>query len=394
MTRAYRYISGDSHLEVLPDHWLPRVPAQYRDMAPHVIRMPDGGDAWAVEGQPFRQVAFDLYGGKGREDWFPWGQNYETTPGADGDPAVRVRLQDEDGIDAEVLFPNQAAGPNFWRHIRSDDVYRAVIRAYNDWLAEFCSYAPERLLGLALMPMTNLEDSLAELEHAKKLGLAGVMLGIFPSGKGQATPADDTFWKAALDIQMPITAHQEFNREGKRGGPLMLYPRYPKDWDSRGPNADLAFQMNRFGRLGSLNAIQLALDGVFVRFPDLKIFFAETQIAWLPFFLEQADIRYDRHWYWAQNILGWEPLPQKPTDYIRHHCLWGFQEDRVGVELRHRIGIDQVMWATDFPHQESEFPHSRVVIDRVFAGVPEPEKRKMVAQNAIDFLHLDAEATS
>lgn len=392
MKRQYRYISGDSHLEVHPDNWRPRVPAKYREIAPRVVRMPDGGDAWVVEGQPFRQVAFDLYGGKGRDQWLPWGQTYETTPGASGDPAERVRLQDQDGIDAEVLFPNQAAGPNFWRNIRHDDAYRAVIRAYNDWAAEFCSYAPDRLLGLGLIPMTDLRDALAELEHITRLGLRGVMLGIFPSGKGQPTSEDDVFWRAALEMQMPITVHQEFNREGKRGGPLMRYPRYPENWDLRGASADLAFQMNRIGRLGSLNAVQLALDGVFERFPDLKIFFAETQVGWVPLFLEQAKIRYDRHWYWAQEMLGWEPLPKEPTEYIRERCLWGFQEDRVGVELRHHVGVDKVIWATDFPHQESEFPHSRGVIERIFAGVPEDEKRKMVAQNVIDFFHLDAEA--
>lgn len=392
MKTEYRYISGDSHLEVAPDNWRDRVPAEYRELAPRIVRMPDGGDAWVVEGQPFRQVAFDLYGGKGRDTWFPWGQNYETTPGASGDPAERIKLQDQDGIDAEVLFPNQAAGPNFWRNIRHDDAYRAVIRAYNDWVAEFRSYAPDRLLPMGLIPMTNLTDSLAELEHSKALGLPGVMLCCFPSGKGQPSPEDDTFWKAALDIEMPITVHQAFNREGKRGGPLLRYPKYPDNWDLVGPSACLAFQTDRVGRLGSLNAVQLALDGVFERFPKLQIFFAETQIAWIPLFLEQADIRYGRHWYWAQNVLGWQPLPQKPTDYIKEHCLWGFQEDRAGVEMRGRIGADHAIWATDFPHQESEFPHSMGVIERVFDGVPAEEKRKMVAQNVIDFFHLDAVA--
>ena len=137
MVAAYRYVSADSHLEIDSRYWAPRVAAPHRERVPRLIRLPDGSDAWLVEGRPLREVPWDLYGGKGRDRWSPVGQNYETTPGADGDPAQRVRLQDEDGIDAEVLFPNQAAGPNFWRHIRSDDVYRAVIRAYNEWLAEF-----------------------------------------------------------------------------------------------------------------------------------------------------------------------------------------------------------------------------------------------------------------
>ena len=105
-----------------------------------------------------------------------------------------------------------------------------------------------------------------------------------------------------------------------------------------------------------------------------------------------ADIRYERHRHWAQEVLGWQPLPQKPTDYLKAHILWGFQQDSVGVRLRDLLGVNKLIWATDFPHQESEFPESMGVIERVFEGVPDDERRLMVAQNAIDFFHLDGVA--
>src|SRR5919202_4061381 len=171
--RSYRYISADSHLEIDSKWWIDRVPAAYRDQAPRVIRLPDGSDAWLVEGATLRQVPFDLYGGKGRDMWKPWGQTYETTPGT-GPAEQRLREQDQDGIDAEVLFPGQASGPNFWRNIRDDEAYKACVRAYNDFLAEdYCSVAPDRLLGLGVIPMTNLQDALAELEYIRTLGLRG-----------------------------------------------------------------------------------------------------------------------------------------------------------------------------------------------------------------------------
>src|SRR5712691_9231527 len=129
----YNLISGDSHLEIDAKWWRDRVPARFRDQAPRVVRLPDGSDAWLVEGQPLRQVPFDLYGGKGREVYRPMGQNYETTPGT-GPAEQRLREQDQDGVDAEVLFPG-AAGPRLWRSIRDDDVYKSVVRAYNDYLA-------------------------------------------------------------------------------------------------------------------------------------------------------------------------------------------------------------------------------------------------------------------
>jgi predicted TIM-barrel fold metal-dependent hydrolase len=392
MTRTCRYISADSHLEIDSKWWLPRVPAQYRDQAPKVVRLPDGGDAWLVEGQPMRQVPFDLYGGKGREVWKPYGQNYETTPGT-GDAAQRLREQDTDKIDAEVLFPGQASGPYFWRNIRDDDAYKACVRAYNDYLAEdYCSVDRDRLIGLGIIPITNLQDSLAELEHCKKQKLKGVVLGCFPSGKGYPTPEDDTFYRAAMAMKMPLTVHVEFHREGARGERLLQYPKDLPNRNRLGPLADLAAQVSRFGRAGFVNAVQMALDGVFARNPDLEIFFAETQIGWLPFAYEMADVRFGRHQYWAQEVNEWKKLRHLPTEYMKQHILWGFQQDSVGVRNRDLIGVDKIMWATDFPHQESEYPDSDAVIRKNFAGVPDDEVRAIVAGNCIRFFNLDAVA--
>jgi hypothetical protein len=88
-------------------------------------------------------------------------------------------------------------------------------------------------------------------------------------------------------------------------------------------------------------------------------------------------------------VLGWEPLPKKPTDYLKEHILWGFQQDSVGVRLRDVLGVDKLIWATDFPHQESEYPHSHAVIAHNFAGVPANETDQMVAGNVIKFFHLE-----
>ena len=392
MPRQYRFISGDSHLEIDSKWWVDRVPAAYRDQAPRVVRLPDGSDAWSVEGQTLRQIPFDLYGGKGRDIWKPWGQNYETTPGT-GDAHQRIREQVIDGIDAEVLFPGQASGPYFWRNIKDDDAYKACVRAYNDYLGEdYCPVDPERLLGLGVIPMTNLKDALTELEHIQKLGLPGICMGTYPSGKGYATPEDDTFWSEVVRARVPVTVHIEFDRNGSRGqGPTMLYPQPLKNNGRFASNVDLVAQVSRFGRAGFYNAVQMALSGVFHRFPDLKIFWAETQIGWLAWAYEMAEVRYDRHRHWAAEVLKWEPFDKTPVEFMKENCYWGFQQDTAGVRLRDMTGVNRLIWATDFPHQESEFPQSHpAVINKIFAGVPENEVKAMVAQNTIDFFHLDA----
>ena len=393
MAREYRIISGDSHLEVPPDRWTHRVPSKYQNVVPRLERQATGGDAWVVEGEPPHEVAFDLYGGKGRDVWQPYGQNYEGTSGT-GSPEQRLLEQDKDGVDAEILYPNQAGGPRLWRSIKDDGAYCAVIRAYNDWVGEeYCVVAPDRLIGLGLIPWSSIYDALAELKHCADMGLKGIVLGGFPNGSGHPTPEDDRFWSAALDMKMPITVHIDFDRGPNSNGPMntLTYPLQPADVVANlGPMGGMVEQVGRFGRAGATNIVQMVLSGVFDRFPDLKIFWAENQIGWVPFFMETADVRYKRHIHWAERLLGFKPLQRPPSEYIREHCLWGFQQDRAGVELRHHMGVDRIIWASDFPHQESDWPDSMETLDWNFKDVPANERYKMVAGNVIDFFNLSA----
>ena len=208
-------ISADGHLEVPPERWTHRVPARYRDRAPHTIHLPDGGDALMIEGQPLLEANFlDLRAGHASGTWQPFGIKVDNAAGT-GSPEQRVREQDQDGLDAEILFAAMVAGPVFWRNIAHDVVYKAVVRGYNDWLAEeYCSVAPDRLVGMGVMPITNVDDAIAELQHCKKLGLKGVLLGGLPNGKGYPTGGRPVL-AAALDLDMPVTAHVQFTAPGR-----------------------------------------------------------------------------------------------------------------------------------------------------------------------------------
>src|SRR5437868_114527 len=132
MTRDYKYVSGDTHLEVPAWRWTNRVPEKHRDRAPRTVRLPNGADGFLIEGRPIMENAFDLYGGKGRDHWGPFGQNYATTPGT-ASAEDRLKCLDLDGMDAEIMFPAVVTGPRAWRNIRDDEPYLAVVRAYNDF---------------------------------------------------------------------------------------------------------------------------------------------------------------------------------------------------------------------------------------------------------------------
>src|SRR5919205_3357149 len=131
MAKTYPMLSSDGHLEVLPERWTSRMPAKYRALAPRTTTLPDGSDAIVIEGsEPFRVNYIDLRGGRKAEHWQPVGVKVENTPGI-GPPEQRLAEQDVDGLSAEILFPNMAAGPGLGRNMKDDAAYTAAVRAYN-----------------------------------------------------------------------------------------------------------------------------------------------------------------------------------------------------------------------------------------------------------------------
>src|SRR3989449_877820 len=228
---------------------------------------------------PYPAPFLDLRAGRTNETWEPFGVTVDDTAGV-GPPEQRLREQDMDALHAEVLFPNMQVGPRLWRAMTDDDIYRATVRAYNDWLGEeYCAVSRDRLIGLGVIPWTNVSDAVAELEHCMKLGLKGVNLGVFPSGKGYPTPEDDRFWAAAIDMNMPLTVHVGFDRLGPRASqPTFEYPGVDAAILAKlGPRKLVEWVALPFlGTAPSMSFAQLILSGVFDRLPDLRIFFADV----------------------------------------------------------------------------------------------------------------------
>ena len=190
MAREYRVISADSHLEVPVWKWTDRIPSKYRDRAPRRLLLPEGGDAVIGEGG-VHPVGLALCAGKPYGD-FQWiGVTAEEQHGT-GDPESRLREQDQDGIDAEALFPG--GGSQGIRSVKDPEAFLAMNRAYNDFLSDYCSPASDRLLGLAQIPDTGIEDAIEEMERVRKMpGIAGVVLNKYPAGKDVTSPEDGPF---------------------------------------------------------------------------------------------------------------------------------------------------------------------------------------------------------
>jgi predicted TIM-barrel fold metal-dependent hydrolase len=192
---------------------------------------------------------------------------------------------------------------------------------------------------------------------------------------------------------MPLTVHTSFPlKVGTRETPLFQYPQEPAG-ERRQPT-DFVQRLARQGpyHSGSVEASQMVVAGVFDRFPKLRIYWAENNVGWLPYFYEQMDHEYSTNRFWAERQMGLPRLKRLPSEYLREHAYWGFFEDHVGVRLRHDVGVDRMMWGSDFPHVVTRWPHSRELLDSQMKGVPDEERQRMVAGNAVEFFRLQAGA--
>jgi len=388
MARHYQCISGDSHLDIRPERWTPRVPKRWRERAPRTVVLANGNEGILVENRPPRSPGATTITGIPYEKhglqkyWFEG-------PGT-GAPEQRLWEQDQDGVDAEVLF-SHGSYAEFWRGIADDDAYKAVIRAYNEWLAEeYCAYNRDRIIAMGVIPDTGVNDAIDEMEYCAKAGLKGINLHRFPSGKGHVTPDDDRFWSAALDLNTPITSHTNggTTRLGPKDGPLFQYPKHLVK--AGGAERDPVSLMFRFAGEQPIAPLQMAMAGVFDRFPQLEIYWAESQCGWLPYSFDQIDDNHERNRYWGERDYGFKAPKKKPSEYLKENCLWGFMRDPWGVQCRREIGVDILIWGSDFAHATGDWPHSQQLIEQTFAGVSSEERRKMLADNVIKFFHLDA----
>jgi predicted TIM-barrel fold metal-dependent hydrolase len=336
MSRTYQVISCDGHLEIPPDAWVRRVPDVYRDRAPRLVPLATGGEGWIVEGMPMIHNGQNVAAGRplkvlGGSYW-----NDDGTPAAGtGSPSQRLREQDLDGLDAEVLFPPVFIS-RYIENIADRDAYLAMVRAYNDFLVEdYCAVAPDRLIGNAVIPAGGLDDALSELRRVSGLGFQSVCLGQFPNGTPSPSDEDDRFWEAALELGMPLTAHATL---GDRLNPLLV--------QSATGRFDIGTaMMSRTIPPPVWLITQLVSSGVFDRLPELRLYLAETNAGWMPEVFYMLDDSYQifRDWYGAQ-------LKMLPSEYAREHLRFGIVRDPIAIQSRNLLPVDDLMWGSDFPH--------------------------------------------
>jgi predicted TIM-barrel fold metal-dependent hydrolase len=319
-------ISADSHMAEPLDLWETRLPQQFKDRA---LRFPN----------------LKLYE-----------TNHHLRAGG-WDPTERLKDLAFDGISAEVLYPTLAK--QAW--LTGDPAFEeACCRVYNDWMVEFCSAAPERLWGLAMLSYWNIDNAVAELERCKKAGLRG---SYAPTGPAEEIPYSsdhyDKFWAASEEMDMPVNLHINSgfgyaNRNSKRAGML--------------PDG-----VHKFDCLKAIGDMVGA--GVLERHPNLKIVVAEAGVGWIPFFAQEYD---------AYTTQRRSKLPMRPSEYVWRQVYGAFISDEVGGYLLGKYGQDNFMWSNDYPHPACIWPGAHGVIARDLGHLTPEARAKVICLTAAE----------
>ena len=362
-----KIISSDSHISEPPDLWTSRMDHAFRDRGPRVVGE-DDADWWYCDGQ--KVISFHGGGAqlgvrfKDPQKMSRLERVDSVIPGA-YIPEARIKDLDQDGIYGEILYPT-AGGVLY--HWLDDELLTVVCRAYNDWLAGFCKAQPKRFCGLAMLNTDNVEEAVNELKRCAKLGLGGGLISVYPQEQDRYDhPKYEPLWAAAEALNMPLAMHINTFRRGQGQG----FSDEVYDTASFRVNSDHWVRMS----IG-----HMIFSGVFERHPNLRVGAVEFEVAWAAHFIERMDYIYSKRAYpsrWHHFGNG-----MLPSGYFHQNVFLSFQEDALGVRLRDVIGLDTLMWGSDYPHPESTFPRTQEILQEVLKECPLEEKGKIVGGNA------------
>jgi predicted TIM-barrel fold metal-dependent hydrolase len=378
----------DSHVIEPPDLWTSRVSQKWGDQVPHVRYHERRREDWWFVGSR------KLYGvgAFAQAGWPEFPPSHPRTladalPAA-VDPKARLAYLDSIGVYYQVLYPNILG---FHSHVFLNeiphDLSTECVRAYNDWLAEFCSVDPRRLIPMMMLPFWDLDASVAEMRRAHSIGHKGVLMAARYDKVGLPRLIDD-HWEPLLsqaqDMDLTVNFHVGFlatDDETKLAADQSRKMEYARDTT-----------LNLLGNAQNIG--EVVLSGVCHRYPNLRFVSVENGAGWLPFFAESMD------WQWL-NVGAHREYPDRllPSEYLYRQIYGMYWFEQASV----RSVIDQLghnlMFETDFPHATSlspgpasESPNPRVVMERSLQGLPDQVAGNILQHTATRLYHLDSPA--
>jgi hypothetical protein len=366
-------IDADGHVAEHEVDWEDRIDAAYRDRAPRIIPV-NGRNRCLVEGR-----IYPIPEGPGQGNSGPfspdmdWSRLYRAGM---HQPEARIADMDQEGIDVAVLFGTYIGLtlPN----LADPGLAAALARAYNDWLAEFCGDAPDRLKGVALLPVQDVPAAVAELERATtQLGHVTGMLSTNLHGKNLDHPDFYPLYDAAQSLGVPLSVHAGVGHNG-----------VPGHYGTQAAGAE------RFDRFFYTHMVSFPFEqmiatlcvvcgGVLDRFPRLRIGFFEAGVGWLPYWLQRMDEHYER-------LRPQVPLLERPpSEHVRGDRFFMScdPDEETLPDVVARVGEDRILYASDYAHWDSNFPNSvRYIAEN--PALTDSAKAKILGGNAARFLGL------
>jgi len=375
----YNIISADDHIDLgyLPeDFWSKNMPKSLGDRAPHVEER-DGVSLWVCDGK--------VWGGwrgrhsKGDDAAKPvitalerGGHPFsgERRPAI---PELRMEDMERDGVYAQVIY-----GPVFSINADDQPLRDQCYSAYNDSLEEFCAAAPDRLLGVPMLPPSP-ESATKELYRLAKMGgWRQANLQIAEVSPKIHDPVWDPFWTAVEEIGLILSFH------------VAVFS-VPKDDPSFGTPASTFVATKEFLTQFMDPFVDLFAWGILERHPKMRVLMAEAGLGWLPWVVQELDHRFDRLYetkaFWDER--GGVPLTIKPSELFKRQIFASFQEDDVAIALLPFMGEKNALWASDYPHPDSTWPFSQQRIEDQMAHLPADVRKRLLHDNAADLFGLD-----
>ena len=372
----YRIISLDNHVYEPPDLWTSRVDAKFKDRAPHIVRRPeDDTDWWMCDGVKGQGAGAGAQVGLRFEEpeKLKFADKIENLRPGGYLPEEHLKDMQLDGIDVSIVFPTIGL---LLYSVLDSELLTALFKTYNDWVAEFCQAFPNKIKGIGMLNMDDIQEGVSELERCAKMGLAGAMISVYPpEERSYDMPEYEPLWATAEDLGIPLNLHIGTNRPGP--GQQFV------DVEAIKP----AFFCN-VDHWVRVSLAHMIYSGVFERHPKLQVGSVEMELSWATHFLDRLDYTYTQRpphggvWHrFKEDML--------PSDYFHRNVFLGFQEDAQGIKDRYVIGVDNLLWGADYPHFESTFPRSQQIIEEILVDCTEEEKAKIVGGNTARVYHLN-----
>lgn len=363
--------SVDDHIVELGDIYVDRVARRYRERAPKMSEN-HNSSWWVFDGKRVPAGGFGMESAAGRDpkEW-RFDPAFALKDMREGcyDPRARLKDMDADGVACSVLFPSAMArfvGARFSMH-DDKELGLACLQAYNNYmLEEWMGASPERFLPVMILPLWDPKLAAAEIYRTVELGAKTVSWSEGPHHLG-FPPVDDLSWDplftAASETQAVLSTH------------IGSSARSPYE---NVPGVPLAPTTTLVGLGGIIGATELMFSKVLDRWPEVQVVVSEGGIGWVPYVLERCDYTHFRHRTWT----GIAEDATLPSEIFRRNMNVCFIEDRAGIEMRHLIGVDKIMWECDYPHTDSSWPNSREMLSRVLDGCTEAEVAAITHGNA------------